>query len=243
MKIVSFFWIFLLWSHFHITNGFWFQPQKAHKWFGIRQSSSINKQQQQQVSEKNEKIIKLEQFLKLAHAGGTTGEIRELLKDGVVAVNGEVEFRRGRKLHVDKDIVSVWKKVYEVATFVNSYEEAQKLLQQHQKQKFDKKSGPLEVVKSLNTRDAKGKTKTGGGQKEASLISKKSKPTSTRSSSPTSTRSSSPTSTRSSTPTSTRFSTPTSTRSSTPTSTRSSTPTSTRSSTPTSTRSSRSSTT
>ena len=43
--------------------------------------------------------IKLEQFLKLANAVQGGGEAKVQIQAGEVAVNGEVETRRGRKLH------------------------------------------------------------------------------------------------------------------------------------------------
>ena len=42
--------------------------------------------------------IRLGQLLKLAGVAGTGGEARELVQDGAVQVNGEVETRRGRQL-------------------------------------------------------------------------------------------------------------------------------------------------
>ena len=43
--------------------------------------------------------IRLGQLLKLAAVAGSGGEARELIQDGEVRVNGELETRRGRKLH------------------------------------------------------------------------------------------------------------------------------------------------
>lgn len=43
--------------------------------------------------------IKLDSFLKGVNAVGSGGEAKLLIADGQVAVNGEVELRRGRKLH------------------------------------------------------------------------------------------------------------------------------------------------
>jgi ribosome-associated protein len=42
--------------------------------------------------------IRLGQFLKLAGLAESGAQARELLDDGVVSVNGEAEFRRGRQL-------------------------------------------------------------------------------------------------------------------------------------------------
>lgn len=49
-------------------------------------------------------MIRLGQLLKHAGVAATGGEARELIVDGEVRVNGEVELRRGRQLH-DGDIV------------------------------------------------------------------------------------------------------------------------------------------
>jgi ribosome-associated protein len=51
-------------------------------------------------------MIRLGQLLKLSGLAGTGGEARELVTDGAVRVNGEVETRRGRQLHRG-DIVEV----------------------------------------------------------------------------------------------------------------------------------------
>jgi len=45
-----------------------------------------------------DETIRLGQLLKLAGIAGTGGEARELVQDGAVRVNGEVEARRGRQL-------------------------------------------------------------------------------------------------------------------------------------------------
>ncbi|WP_029137676.1 RNA-binding S4 domain-containing protein [Nakamurella lactea] len=56
-------------------------------------------------------MIRLGQFLKLAGAVDSGADVRPLLDDGLVSVNGEVETRRGRQLHrgdvVTLDDVSV----------------------------------------------------------------------------------------------------------------------------------------
>lgn len=44
-------------------------------------------------------VIRLGQLLKLAGVAATGGEARELVQDGEVRVNGEIETRRGRQLH------------------------------------------------------------------------------------------------------------------------------------------------
>jgi ribosome-associated protein len=50
--------------------------------------------------------IRLGQALKLAGLADTGGEARALVADGAVAVNGEVETRRGRQLR-DGDVIAV----------------------------------------------------------------------------------------------------------------------------------------
>ena len=42
--------------------------------------------------------IKLDSFLKLANLVMSGGEAKQLVQDGALRVNGEVELRRGRKL-------------------------------------------------------------------------------------------------------------------------------------------------
>jgi len=50
--------------------------------------------------------IKLDQFLKLAQVVHSGGEAKQLIRTGLVEVNGQVETRRGRKL-VHGDVVHV----------------------------------------------------------------------------------------------------------------------------------------
>ncbi|HET8604556.1 MAG TPA: RNA-binding S4 domain-containing protein [Marmoricola sp.] len=50
--------------------------------------------------------IRLGQFLKLADLVDSGSDAKVLLADGLVAVNGEVETRRGRQL-VDGDVVTL----------------------------------------------------------------------------------------------------------------------------------------
>lgn len=45
-----------------------------------------------------DETIRLGQLLKLAGVADTGGEARELVQDGAVRVNGQVETRRGRRL-------------------------------------------------------------------------------------------------------------------------------------------------
>jgi ribosome-associated protein len=49
--------------------------------------------------------IKLDSFLKAVNAVGSGGEAKLLIAEGVVAVNGEPELRRGRKLYPGDRIV------------------------------------------------------------------------------------------------------------------------------------------
>ncbi|PFG33447.1 RNA-binding S4 domain-containing protein [Sanguibacter antarcticus] len=51
-------------------------------------------------------IIRLGQFLKLAGLAESGAQARELITDGEVSVNGEVDTRRGRQLHKG-DVVTV----------------------------------------------------------------------------------------------------------------------------------------
>jgi ribosome-associated protein len=53
-----------------------------------------------------EDMIRLGQLLKLAGLADSGGHARELIQDGAVTVNGEVETRRGRQLKRG-DVVSV----------------------------------------------------------------------------------------------------------------------------------------
>lgn len=50
--------------------------------------------------------IRLGQFLKVADLIESGGEAKEVIAEGLVAVNGAVEIRRGRQLH-DGDIVDL----------------------------------------------------------------------------------------------------------------------------------------
>lgn len=51
--------------------------------------------------------IRLGQLLKLAGLADTGGEARELVQDGAVLVNGEVETRRGRQLRAGDVVETV----------------------------------------------------------------------------------------------------------------------------------------
>ena len=50
-------------------------------------------------------FIKLDQFLKLAGVVSTGGQAKQLILDGQVRVNGQVETRRGRKLRFGDEVV------------------------------------------------------------------------------------------------------------------------------------------
>ena len=52
----------------------------------------------------SEETIRLGQFLKLAGIVGTGGEAKRLIQGGQVLVNGEVETRRKRQLHVGDEV-------------------------------------------------------------------------------------------------------------------------------------------
>ncbi len=49
-------------------------------------------------------FIKLEQFLKFASIAQTGGMARELIKESMVKVNGEIETRRGKKLYPGDEV-------------------------------------------------------------------------------------------------------------------------------------------
>jgi ribosome-associated protein len=59
------------------------------------------------------KFIKLDQFLKWQGVTGTGGQAKQLIQDGQVQVNGQVETRRGRKL-VAGDQVTIENKTFVV---------------------------------------------------------------------------------------------------------------------------------
>ena len=58
--------------------------------------------------------IRLDQFLKLAQAVGAGGEAKHRIQAGEVTVNGEIETRRGRKLHPG-DSVALGSALFRVA--------------------------------------------------------------------------------------------------------------------------------
>ena len=49
-------------------------------------------------------FIKLDQFLKFSGISFDGAEAKEMIKQGLVTVNGEAELRRGRKLYEDDEI-------------------------------------------------------------------------------------------------------------------------------------------
>ena len=53
-----------------------------------------------------DEMIRLGQLLKLANLADNGIEAKELIENGLVKVNGEIETRRGRQLH-DGDTVTV----------------------------------------------------------------------------------------------------------------------------------------
>ena len=57
--------------------------------------------------------ITIGQALKAANIIGTGGEAKILIQGGEVRVNGEIETRRGRKLH-EGDVVEVWEERLEI---------------------------------------------------------------------------------------------------------------------------------
>ncbi|UQX88846.1 RNA-binding S4 domain-containing protein [Jatrophihabitans telluris] len=59
--------------------------------------------------------IRLGQFLKLADAVEQGSDVKALLADGLVLVNGEIETRRGRQLHAG-DVVALGGQKFTVAT-------------------------------------------------------------------------------------------------------------------------------
>ncbi len=61
-----------------------------------------------------DEVIRLGQFLKLANLVESGADAKPVIADGLVTVNGEVELRRGRQLHVG-DVVTVGKMSVRVA--------------------------------------------------------------------------------------------------------------------------------
>ena len=63
------------------------------------------------MTEPQPETIKLDQFLKWIGVVQTGGEAKQLIREGEVEVNGQMELRRGRKL-VEGDRVSVSGEIY-----------------------------------------------------------------------------------------------------------------------------------
>lgn len=57
--------------------------------------------------------IKLDQFLKFAGLVNTGGEAKNIIMEGKVMVNGEVERARGKKLRID-DVVELEGRKYKI---------------------------------------------------------------------------------------------------------------------------------
>jgi ribosome-associated protein len=58
-------------------------------------------------------FIKLEQFLKFSGITSTGGQAKNMIADGLVSVNGEVCYQRGKKLF-GEETVSCGEKTYKV---------------------------------------------------------------------------------------------------------------------------------
>lgn len=58
-------------------------------------------------------FIKLDQFLKFESLVGSGGEAKNIIKDGIVKVNGSIETARGKKLHKG-DTVEVFSEVIKI---------------------------------------------------------------------------------------------------------------------------------
>ena len=56
-----------------------------------------------------DEFIKLGQALKAAGLVESGVEAKEVIQDGQVSVNGEIDTRRGRKFITDGDVVSIWR--------------------------------------------------------------------------------------------------------------------------------------
>jgi ribosome-associated protein len=56
------------------------------------------------VAKISTEFIRLEQFLKFTGMVSTGGEAKQIIRDGMVRVNGETETRRGRKLYPGDEV-------------------------------------------------------------------------------------------------------------------------------------------
>ncbi len=61
----------------------------------------------------NTEFIKLDQFLKFESIVGSGGEAKNIIKDGMVKVNGSVEMARGKKIHKG-DTIEVFSEVLKI---------------------------------------------------------------------------------------------------------------------------------
>jgi ribosome-associated protein len=66
----------------------------------------------------DEETIRLGQFLKWANLAETGGEARELVQGGYVRVDGAVETRRGRRLHLGQRVTLAYPGEPEVTVVV-----------------------------------------------------------------------------------------------------------------------------
>ena len=62
-----------------------------------------------------DEFIKLQQFLKYIDAVQTGGHAKILINNGNVKVNGEVEYKRGKKLYKD-DIIEIDDEKFKIIT-------------------------------------------------------------------------------------------------------------------------------
>lgn len=58
-------------------------------------------------------FINLDQFLKFIGVSQTGGQAKQLIMEGMVRVNGDIELKRGKKLR-KSDIIEVNGKVYKI---------------------------------------------------------------------------------------------------------------------------------
>lgn len=65
------------------------------------------------ILEINTEYIKLDSAIKYAGISENGAHAKEIIKEGIVKVNGEVELRRGRKLY-KSDKFTVFEKEYEI---------------------------------------------------------------------------------------------------------------------------------
>jgi len=73
---------------------------------GAGENGLMNASDDARPVEISDDVIRLGQFLKLAGLAESGAEARELVTEGEVRVNGEVDTRRGRQLHRG-DVVTV----------------------------------------------------------------------------------------------------------------------------------------